>query len=219
MDFEGSVYLPIRLNSVGLLLQRVRGHMGLGKQAKTLSKGQVTRLITHVQTTRYPLRNVVIVLLSMKAGLRAKEIANLTWEMVTDPEGNLGRVIRLPNRASKGQAGGRVIPLNAELRSALATLSSAGLTSPYVVASERGPRVSSVVVVNMFASWYRTLGFKGCSSHSGRRTFITSAARQISMVGGSLRDVQMLAGHATLSTTQRYIDADVEAQKKIVNLI
>jgi integrase/recombinase XerD len=155
----------------------------------------------------------------MKAGLRAKEIANLTWEMVTDPEGNLGRVIRLPNKASKGEAGGRVIPLNAELKAALVALYAASPPSPYVISSERGPKVSPAVIVNAFASWYQALGLKGCSSHSGRRTFITSAARQISMVGGSLRDVQMLAGHATLSTTQRYIDADVEAQKRIVNLI
>ena len=64
--------------------------------------------------------------------------------------------------------------------------------------------------MNLFAGWYRTLGYQGCSSHSGRRTCITGAARKISMVGGSLRDVQMLAGHAALSTTQRYIEADVK---------
>ena len=48
-----------------------------------------------------------------------------------------------------------------------------------------------------------------------RRTFITNA-RTISTVGGSLRDVQMLAGHRVLSTTQRYIEADVEAQRRVV---
>ena len=41
--------------------------------------------------------------------------------------------------------------------------------------------------------------------------------RRISTVGGSLRDVQMLAGHAALP--QRYIEADVEAQRKVVDLI
>ena len=59
----------------------------------------------------------------------------------------------------------------------------------------------------------------GCSSHSGRRTFITNAARKISTVGGSLRDVQMLAGHSNLRTTQAYIEANAEAQVRIVELI
>ena len=88
-----------------------------------------------------------------------------------------------------------------------------------MITSERSPKTSATVIVNLFAHWYRKLGFKGCSSHSGRRTFITNAARKISLVGGSLRDVQVLAGHAALSTTQRYIDADVDAQRKVVELI
>jgi integrase len=78
---------------------------------------------------------------------------------------------------------------------------------------------SAAAILNLFAQWYRLTGLKGCSSHSGRRTFITNAARTISTVGGSLRDVQMLAGHRALSTTQRYIEADVEAQKRVVDLV
>ena len=34
-----------------------------------------------------------------------------------------------------------------------------------------------------------------------------------------IRDVQTLAAHAALSTTQRYIEADVEAQRKVLDLI
>lgn len=78
---------------------------------------------------------------------------------------------------------------------------------------------SAPAIVLMFAKWFRVLGYSGCSSHSGRRTFITNAARKISTVGGSLRDVQVLAGHAALSTTQRYIEPDAAAQRKIVDLV
>jgi integrase/recombinase XerD len=56
-------------------------------------------------------------LLSIKAGLRAKEIARLTWAMVTDADGQIGEVLALPNRVSKGRRGGRLIPLNHLLRS------------------------------------------------------------------------------------------------------
>ena len=79
--------------------------------------------------------------------------------------------------------------------------------------------VKPQVIVNMFRKWYRDLGLVGCSSHSGRRTFITNAARKISTVGGSLRDVQFLAGHSSLNTTQRYIEGDSEARSRVVDII
>src|SRR4029079_5863616 len=114
---------------------------------------------------------------------------------------------------------GRVIPLNKELRSALLELQKQATSSPYVIATERSEQFSPAALVYLFARWFRTIGLQGCSSRSGRRTFITNAARKISTVGGSLRDVQVLAGHKALSTTQRYIEADAAAQKKVVDLI
>ena len=92
--------------------------MGLGKQAKTLSKGQVEAVLGYLAKTRWPTRNRVIFLLSVKAGLRAKEIARLTWRMVTDARGQIGQAIHLENTASKGQSG-RVVPMSDELRTAL----------------------------------------------------------------------------------------------------
>jgi integrase/recombinase XerD len=74
-------------------------------------------------------------------------------------------------------------------------------------------------VVVWFHRLYAGLGMVGCSSHSGRRSFITRAARKISEVGGSLRDVQALAGHSSLGTTARYIESDGDAQRKVVALI
>ena len=56
-----------------------------GKQAKVLSEDDLQDLLTYASATRNPIRNRVIVLLSAKAGLRAGEIANLTWDMVLDP--------------------------------------------------------------------------------------------------------------------------------------
>ena len=78
-------------------------------------------LVWRLQQTRYPARNLAIFLLSIKAGLRAKEIASLTWDMITDAEGNLGPALHLRDEASKGTSG-RVIPLNKELRGALQKL-------------------------------------------------------------------------------------------------
>lgn len=196
--------------------------MSLGKQAKILSKGQIEAVLSYLATTRHPQRDRVIFLLSLKAGLRAKEIASLTWEMVSDAEGRLGDEIRLTNIASKGKSG-RVIPMSKDLKAALALwmpLAQSQLRpSSYVITTERATRTSSYTVVNKFASWYRALGFIGASSHSGRRTAITKWARQISTVGGSLRDVQLLAGHSALGTTQRYIEGSEDAKRRVVELV
>jgi integrase/recombinase XerD len=139
--------------------------------------------------------------------------------MTNDSQGEIGRTICLQDSASKGRSG-RIIPLSDEVRDALVEyrrqVPSAG---PFVISTERALSTSPQAIVNMFQRWYRHLGFVGCSSHSGRRTFITNTARKISTVGGSLRDVQMLAGHTNLRTTQRYIEADLDAQKRVVQLI
>ncbi len=195
--------------------------MSLGKQAKILSKQQQEAVSGYLSGTRHAERNKVIFLLSIRAGLRAKEIACLTWGMLTDAEGRLSDAINLQDVASKGQSGG-VIWLNKELKAALEDYrKSLGDVSAIdrVIKTERGKATSPQVIVNMMRNWYLTLGFDGCSSHSGRRTFITNAAKKISTVGGSIRDVQALARHSSLQMTQRYIECDVEAQKKVVQLI
>ena len=88
-----------------------------------------------------------------------------------------------------------------------------------VVRSERGGRMTSMSIVNWFALRYRQLGLDGCSSHSGRRSFVTRAARLVHKAGGSLRDVQLLAGHRSIQTTQRYIEGDTVVQHRLVSLI
>jgi integrase len=92
--------------------------MSLGKQAKTLSKGQVEAVLAYLAKTRWPTRNRLIFLLSVKAGLRAKEIANLTWWMTNDSQGEVGRSMCLLDSASKGKSG-RMIPLSDEVREVL----------------------------------------------------------------------------------------------------
>jgi len=199
--------------------------MALGKQAKILTKGQVDSLTAFLLTRRHGLRDQTVFLLSVRAGLRAKEVANLRWAMVLTPEGEVGNAIHLTDVASKGRSG-RVIPLNKQLRINLVKLLEVAkqshqfdLEKSHVITTERSTQTSPQAVVNMFKRWYNDVGLLGCSSHSGRRTFITNAARKISTVGGSLRDVQMLAGHSSLAVTQRYIEGDSEARQKIVDLI
>lgn len=191
----------------------------IGKKAKILSDDQAARLLSFASTTRYPIRNRIIVLLSLKAGLRAGEIAKLTWPMVLDPDGGIAPVIELRDHAAKKKSG-RLIPIHTTLKDALERSRGAGSIDGPVIASERGGRsMTAVSIVNWFATAYATLGLEGCSSHSGRRTFITRAARLVHKAGGSLRDVQLLAGHRSIAVTQGYIDGDSDAQRKLVALI
>ena len=61
--------------------------------------------------------------------------------------------------------------------------------------------MTALSIVVWFNRAYQYLGLDGCSSHSGRRTFITRAARLVHEAGGSLHDVQLLAGHRSIQTT------------------
>ena len=196
--------------------------MSLTKQAKTLNKNQIDAVRGYLRGRRNGLRNDTMFLLSVKAGLRAKEIASLKWTMVVDAEGQIGDFINLTNDASKGNSSGRAIPIHKEIKKNLAEMLDLGkvdVKNDYVITSERSKSVSSQVVINFFHNLYKKLGLTGCSSHSGRRTFITDVSRKISSVGGSLRDVQYLAGHSNLQTTQRYIEASSAAKRKVILLI
>lgn len=188
---------------------------GIGKQAKVISTDQLRALLAWLALRRNAERNRLIVLLSFKAGLRAKEIASLKWSMVLSADGEIGTHIHLTNDASKGQSG-RIIPLNLELRELLIRMArDVGArtdTDGRVITSERSARVNAQVIVNMFANWYERLGFVGCSSHSGRRTFITNAARRVSSVGGSLRDVQLRQSFSRQRMDSRYF---FEANPKV----
>ncbi len=191
----------------------------VGRRAKILSSRHVEDLLVFARQTRHPIRNEVLLLLSVKAGLRAGEIAKLTWPMILEPTGEIGRSIELQDRVAK-KGSGRVIPIHLELYEALVKLARIAVTlDGPVIRSERGCPMRPVSIVCWFAKAFRTVGLEGCSSHSGRRTFITRAARLADKAGGSLRDVQLLAGHRSLLTTQRYIDGDTEVQRKLVSLI
>jgi len=194
-----------------------------GKQAKLLSPTQERAMVGDLATTRSPHRDRVMFLLSIKTGLRAKEMALLTWAMVTDADGQIADAISLQNRASKGKTGGRTMPMHPDVHAALGTLptgrgDAAGPDRP-VIFSERGGGLAPATVRVWVHRLSTSLKMAGCSSHSGRRTFITRAARNVSQVGESLWDVQERAGHTSLAMTQRSREGDGDAKRKRIPMI
>ena len=189
--------------------------MALGKQAKPLNEKQQRFVLSHIEDTRDAIRNRVMFLLSVDAGLRAKEIASVEWRMVLDAEGNLTDAIRLENKSAKGSSGG-VVYMSARLKDALAELKQQSDASGTIIKAKSGKPFSAASMTNWFWVMYRDLGLEGCSSHSGRRTAITRWSRNITAAGGSLRDVQALARHQSLQMTQKYIAISEDAMRRVV---
>ena len=185
-------------------------------KAKIITDDAIDRLLDDVvRDSRDPRRDLVIILLSCKGGLRAQEIAGLTWRDVTDAEGKIANEVMIPAAvAKKGHA--RVVPMHAMLREALELLqeqqkeqASRGLgvgavsKSPVVLTIQR-----QVMTPNNLAKYLGRLYHRhglDASSHSGRRTIITKLARSANDYGCSLFDVMRVAGHKNIETTEAYV--------------
>lgn len=190
-------------------------------KAKMLTQEEITTALDHVErTSRYPERDRVMVLLSVRAGLRAAEIAGLSWQHVLTADGTtVAEDIDLPRDVTKGTKRARLIPIHDELRAALLDLVVAfdDRVAPGkpVAFSERG-RFTANGVAHWFRRTYQTANLVGASSHSGRRTLLTNLARTCALAGASLRDVQQIAGHADLGTTERYVEPSLDAQRRLI---
>ncbi len=191
-------------------------------KALMLSELDENKIFDYLSNTRHPERNKLIFSLSIKAGLRVGEIAQLTWRMMIDISHNVNKDIAIPKGITKGGKGERLIPIGDFLKNSiecyLKTQSRVNLDTVAILNERWLPFTPNSLEI-MMRLHYKVSGLSGCSSHSGRRTFITKVSRVISLVGGSLQDVRIMAGHRWITTTQKYIDGNTEAQSKVVNMI
>ncbi len=167
----------------------------MSQPARVLAAADIRFLLRYVRTNRHACRDEAMIILSFKSGLRTCEIAGLDWSMVLKPQSGVDRQIYLAGRITKIGAGLRVC-VNPVLRAALVRLHSQQdrPQAGRVILSERGDHLRPRNVVSWCRATYAELGMPGCPSHSGKRTFITRAARLLAHMGGSPRDGQQLAG-------------------------
>jgi integrase len=213
------------------------------KRAKTLTKAQFSFLLKVVQKSEHALRDEIALRLSFFAGLRAGEIANLRWENnLLGPEGEVNEVIHITSDVGK-RAVERMIPMEPKLHALLARLRRQRPEDEFVFyalhnntppkqwivdrKNPKGPKIQVIkkgwmpgrvepnAVVQWFKRLYAQADYQGCTSHSGRRTFITYRARMANQNKCSIKDVQELAGHRRLDTTAEYIEPS-EFQKDLV---
>lgn len=175
--------------------------------AKTLTDPQIESALAAIDGwSTTPLRDKVMLMLTFRAGLRSQEVALLNIEDVTDAQGRLVKTIHVTNVAAKyGRE--RYVPMRPDLFEAIkALVIEEGRRKGPLFVDKWGKQITPNAVQQKLARVYERAGLHGASSHSGRRTFATRAARTASLKGCSLRDVQVLLGHASIQTTECYIE-------------
>jgi integrase/recombinase XerD len=178
------------------------------KHAKVLDDLMFAKIMIRVAEGSNPLRDQVMLLLSYKAGLRSQEIAGLEWTDITDATGAIrSDFLFVPGDIAK-RGFERSVPMNPHLYTALIQLRVARPKDKHVIYSlnPKKTRLTANAVTVWFHELYKKFEYEGCSSHSGRRTFITKLARKAGAHDCSIRDVMMLAGHRNLGTTESYVE-------------
>lgn len=189
------------------------------KHAQVLDKDTFSILMESVSDSATYLRDKAMLLLSFKAGLRAQEIAGIRWQDVSDFKNEINdKHLFVPSAIAKNNREA-TLPMHVELYDALVELRKIRKDDEYIIYPTRktthGVCMTPNAVVKWFDKLYKSHDMRGCSSHSGRRTFITNLARKAGQFDCSIKDVQILARHAKLGTTESYI----EPSKTIVNLV
>lgn len=186
-------------------------------QAKTLTQAELDQVLRYASTRKYPERNRALILSSFYLGLRVAEIALLKMSDVANEDGTIKNEIRLAGSQTKGGHPRTVyIPekLKPEYAAYLKTRHIKDPTLP-LFHTDHKLRFSPNGLCVWFFSIYKGAGISGASSHSGRRTMITSLAQK----GIGVRVLAEIAGHRSIAVTQKYIDANPEMCRNAMNLI
>lgn len=195
------------------------GKQAMSKKAKTLNQQEIRRVLDHISTRKHAVRNRAILQTSFLSGMRVGEIASLKYRDVVDGEGNIKNQILLTADMTKGSEA-RIVFINEKLRKELQvyakTYKPADSSQKFFYSQKKtSDGFSSNTLTQYFHYLYRNAGIEGASSHSGRRSFITSIASK----GVSVRVLMSLAGHKHLGTTQKYIDVNDDLLRSAVELI
>lgn len=189
------------------------------KQAKVLSSTEIRRVLDYVATRKHSLRNRALVLTMFNTGMRVSEVASLRIKDVVDSEGNIKNEIRLAAENTKTNEA-RTVFVNERLRKELqqyaSILTKANTNEKFFYSQKRdSDGFTANTLTQHFHYLYKRVGLDGASSHSSRRTFITTLANK----GVGVRVIMGLSGHKALSSVQCYIDCNSELMRNAVEMV
>jgi integrase/recombinase XerD len=188
-------------------------------QAKTLTPAEIEKMLMHIASKPNAVRNRVMFLLTVWAGFRVSEVAGLKINDVRNADGSIRAEIYLSaDRVKHGHAG--VVYLNERLQRELASYVASRNwqdDEQALFCTMANPRkgFSANTMTQHFHYLYKRAGIAGGSSHSGRRTFITTLANK----GVSVRLLASLCRHVSIATTQNYIDVNDDMKRAAIELI
>jgi integrase/recombinase XerD len=187
-------------------------------QAKTLTTHELDRVLEYIRTRPHAARNRVMLLLTVWTGMRVGEVSALTISDVRTDTGDIKDEVYLAAERVKYRHA-RTVYINQRMREELAMYVKAKhwiCDEQPLFSTQQSPRksFSPNTLAQHFHYLYRRAGVSGASSHSGRRTFITTLANK----GVSVRLLASLAGHRSIATTQQYIDVNDDLKRRAVEL-
>lgn len=187
--------------------------------AKSLTSAEIDKVLNYIDQHAFAKRNRIMFLLTVAGGLRVSEVAGLTIGDVRDADGGIRSEVYLnSNRVKHGHA--RTIYINTKLQHEIAEYVATRNwidETQTLFPTARGPRCAFTpnTLAQHFYWLYKRVGIKQGSSHSGRKTFLTSLSQQ----GISVFVLASLAGHKSITTTQKYITVNDDMKRRAVELV
>jgi integrase/recombinase XerD len=178
---------------------------------------EVKRVLDFIAIKKHAARNRAMFLITLYAGLRVGEVATLRYMDVLGADDEVRDEIRLDASVTKNNVA-RTVFVNAKLRKELQYYIK---LKPYenladkLFYTQKNEGFTANTLTQFFMYLYRAAHIDGATSHSGRRTFITTLANK----GISVRFLASLVGHKNISTTQCYIDVNDDMKRKAVELV
>jgi len=178
-------------------------------QAAVLTSDQLDKLISALRGRHHQ----VLAEVCRRTACRISEARQLTWASITSAG------ITFPKTITKGKLASRSVPMTPRLEEVLAAWKV-----EWVALNGRGPKPGDFLVPGRFAGEpmssrsfldaleraARESGLEGVSSHSFRRSALSSASE----AGVPLAALRSLSGHQSLATLQRYLEVSPTAKQQ-----